>query len=104
MIDKIQIHKEICERLNNIYKIKNADYGDSFAKVRNELGPTVILVRLSDKMERLKKLILKGDRQVKDESVEDSLIDLANYAILELVEREADNRKWNEETWEEAYR
>lgn len=92
--DKITIHREICERLNNIYKVKNADYGDSFAKVRKELGQTVILVRLSDKLERLKKLMLKGDRQVMDENIEDTLIDLANYAIMELVEREIDSKEW----------
>jgi hypothetical protein len=90
MTDKVQIHKEICEKLNNIYKAKNADYGDSFAKVRKELGQTVTLVRLSDKLERLKKLMLKGEQQVVDESIEDTLIDLANYAIMELVERKID--------------
>lgn len=37
-MDKIEIHKKICEELNEIYAKKNADYGDSFSKLRNELG------------------------------------------------------------------
>ena len=49
---------------------------------------TVILVRLHDKLNRLDTLLLRGNQKVKDESIEDTLRDLAGYAILELVERE----------------
>ena len=87
---RLKIHKNICEQLHYLYKTKNADYGDSFAKVRQELGDLAILVRLCDKMERLKTLLLVGEQRVKDEAIDDTLLDIANYAILELVERGAD--------------
>jgi hypothetical protein len=89
---KVEIHKEICDKLNNTYKAKNADYGDSFAKVRAEY-PEAICIRLMDKLERLKTLMNGGQQQVKDESVEDTILDLVNYGIMELVERKYEEKE-----------
>lgn len=89
-MNKVEIHKSICDDLNATYKAKNADYGDSFARVRKEEGQTAILVRLKDKLYRLETLLHGAERQVSDESVDDTLIDLANYCIMELVERKAE--------------
>lgn len=94
MIDKYKIHNEICMNLHQTYVAKNTDYGDSFAKTRSEF-PEAILIRLSDKFERIKSLYRKSERQVKDESIEDTLLDLANYAIMEVVERRAMKRADN---------
>ena len=84
--DRERIHREICEELHSTYLKKNADYGDSFSKLRQEY-PEAILIRLSDKLNRLKSLMRSGDIQVKDESISDTLLDLANYCIMEEVER-----------------
>lgn len=88
--DKVLIHAEICKSLNNTYEKKNHDYGDSFAKLRKEL-PDSILVRIYDKYSRLKTLIKGAEQKVKDESIDDTLLDLANYCIMELVERKMTN-------------
>lgn len=40
------------------------------------------LCRMTDKMSRISSLVDSGDQQVKDESVTDTLLDLANYSIL----------------------
>lgn len=87
-MDRIDIHEDLCAELHKLYVAKNADYGDSFAKVREEI-PNAILVRLSDKLNRLKSLMTKDDdeRKVLDESIDDTLMDIANYALLEMVER-----------------
>lgn len=85
-VSKVELHSGICDTLNDIYERKNHDYGDSFAKLRNEL-PNAILVRIYDKYSRLKTLMQGADQKVKDESIDDTLIDLANYCIMELVER-----------------
>lgn len=74
------------------YKAKNADYGDSFSKSFKEFGLTAPVVRMSDKLERLKTLS-KADARVKDESIRDTLIDLANYAIMTVVALEAEEAK-----------
>ena len=96
-IDRIKYHKDLCERMHAMYVAKNADYGDSFQKVRSEY-PNAICVRLSDKLNRIKALMKNDTQQVPDESIDDTLLDLANYALLELVERKADKgeTEWNQ--------
>lgn len=87
-MNKVQKHEQICEELNEIYEKKNADYGDSYSKLREEF-PDSILIRIYDKYSRLKSL-MNAEAQVKDESIEDTLKDLANYCIMELIERSTD--------------
>ena len=84
--EKECIHWTICRDLHDTYKAKNADYGDSFAQVRCKY-PNAILIRLNDKLNRLETLMNGAEQHVSDESVEDTLLDLANYCIMELVER-----------------
>lgn len=87
---KYEIHKQICDFLNEVYRLKNSDYGDSFAKIRKEY-PDAVLIRLMDKLERLKTLYGKQEgAMVVDESINDTLLDLANYCLLELVECKID--------------
>lgn len=78
--------REITARMTEVYIAKNHDYGNSFAKLR-ERYPTSILVRLADKLNRLETLMLGADAKVKEESIDDTLLDMANYAVMELVER-----------------
>jgi cysteinyl-tRNA synthetase len=73
--DKVQAFKSTTEQMNRLYEAKNADYGDSF-------GESAGLVRISDKFNRLKTLLRGNAQQVQSESVEDTLMDLANYAIM----------------------
>jgi hypothetical protein len=73
----------------DIIKKKNCDYGandDCFANFRmfGELG---FAVRLSDKLSRIKTLLTRGSAEVKDESIEDTIIDMANYCHLLLAFR-----------------
>ena len=89
MMNRTEYHKELCDKLHQMYEEKNSDYGDSFRKVRDEF-PIAICVRLSDKLNRVKALMQNGTHRVKEESIDDTLLDLANYALLELVERESD--------------
>lgn len=84
---KIDSHKKICEELTRIYEKKNNDYGDSFGKGFKEYGMTMPCIRLEDKLLRLKSLTVQNKEQkVSDESIEDTLLDLANYAIMSLIE------------------
>ena len=97
---KVTQHKLICDTLTAIYKQKNHDYGDSFAKVR-EIVHNSVLVRLMDKLERLKTLMGKGEQaQVIDEGVDDTLMDMANYCIMELIERQFERQELNEKVKE----
>ena len=96
MNKKVTMHKEICDKLNETYEKKNNDYGDSFAKVR-AIVPDAIMVRIYDKVNRLETLLKKENKQlVNDESIEDTLIDLANYCIMEVIERNIEKNQNNE--------
>lgn len=77
--------KDILNKMYEIYERKNADYGNSFSKSYEEFGLVSPVIRLSDKVERLKTLCNK-EAQVQDESIIDTLIDIAVYAVLTILE------------------
>lgn len=81
---KIEIHEEICDYLKNLYATKNADYGDSMHPLFEEYGLTAFLILFEIKMNRIKSLQYKGKGHY--ESLEDSLLDLANYAMIAVTE------------------
>lgn len=83
---KVAQHYAICQKLNQVYKAKNHDYGDSFGDTYKKLGIISAVTRLSDKINRLMSLAVSHDAQVKDEKIEDTLLDMANYAIMTLIE------------------
>ena len=71
----------ILNEIRQLHNRKNADYGDSFDKTLDEFGLVASATRMSDKFNRFKSLI-KNSAQVSDEKIEDTLIDLASYAIM----------------------
>ena len=83
---KVARHYAICQKLNQVYKAKNHDYGDSFGDTYKKLGIISAVTRLSDKMNRIMSLAVSHNAQVKDEKIEDTLLDMANYAIMTLIE------------------
>lgn len=74
----------ITNSLTKIYQAKNQDYGNSFEKSLYKFGLVASIIRLSDKMNRIESLSQTKAR-VKDESIEDTLLDLANYAIMTVI-------------------
>lgn len=91
--DKADRHADLCRQLNEIYRKKNADYGDSFHTTWEEEGFAMARIRLSDKLSRFKTLSRAGAQQVKDESIADTLLDLANYAIMTVLEMQSDDKR-----------
>lgn len=75
----------LIDNLHSLYLKKNSDYGNSFTFVRARIS-NAIMVRLYDKYNRVNSLLHKDINEVKDESINDTLIDLINYCILELLE------------------
>lgn len=88
----------LTNKLNATLKAKNHDYGDSYADSVEEFGKVIMPIRISDKLSRLKTLLNSDDQKVNDESVEDTLLDLAGYAILGL-EYLRRNKEVNEFPW-----
>jgi len=85
---KQQIERML-ELMRTTMVAKGNDYAgvDTLANFRavNSIGistPKSIFVRLSDKYQRLARFLSTDDLQVTDERIEDTLLDLANYAVL----------------------
>ncbi len=76
---------KILNRIKDTILMKNKRYGNSFHQTIEEYGVIALLIRLTDKLNRLKTAYQYR------ESMEDTLIDIAGYAILGLIELE--NRK-----------
>lgn len=87
MEDKIQKHQELLDYLHQIYIAKNHDYGDSVHDTYKKYGITSFLVRLEDKLNRARTISSKS-QMVEDEKLKDTLLDMANYAILAVLELE----------------
>lgn len=84
-LDNVKIHEDICKELTETYKKKNADYGNSFENSLDKHGLIAGIVRMDDKMSRLISLNSKNKQLVLDESLRDTLMDLANYAIMSVM-------------------
>ena len=85
-MDKYEKHKQLCDYMHNLYVKKNKDYGDSFHISFIEEGMAMPRIRLGDKFNRFKTLSRGNEANVKDESIRDTLIDLANYALMTVME------------------
>lgn len=79
--------KEITDKMFETFKAKNHDYGSSFSNLFKECGMTYAYGHMAEKLERVKSL-MNDEAKVKGESMKDSLYDLANYAILTIMEIE----------------
>ena len=94
MDDSVQMHQELVNYLHNLYIAKNTDYGNSVHDTYMKYGLVSYLVRIEDKLNRARTLSQKG-RMVNDEKLEDTLLDLANYAILAVIELKQEESNGN---------
>lgn len=77
--------KDIVKGMLETYVRKNHDYGNSFEVSMNEEGLAAARIRLGDKWLRFKQLSKGKEALVKDESIRDTLLDMANYAIMTVM-------------------
>lgn len=76
----------ISQKQVDTYRKKNADYGNAFEKSMDEDGILVAKIRIGDKIRRIQSLIHNGgEGQVKDERLEDTYLDLANYCVMTII-------------------
>lgn len=84
--------KRITEEMTQTYERKNQDYGNSFGQSVAEHGAIAGIVRIGDKYNRAKQLLVNNQKAaVQSETVYDTLLDLANYAIMLAMEIKLNN-------------
>ena len=84
--EKVKIMKSLHSKQEALYAEKNEKYQDAFGKTYAEYGPTVAIIRLEDKLNRVKALVAAGLDGSNGESLVDTLTDMANYANMFIIE------------------
>lgn len=82
--------KMIYAQLLETFERKNEDYGNSFEISMEKYGLISALTRISDKFNRIEHLVINRGSQPNYESLEDSLLDCANYCIMTAAKLRAD--------------
>lgn len=90
-MDKTTAHENLCKEIHELYVKKNHDYGDSFGKTYKDLGIISAATRISDKYNRFVELAKGNEPLISTETIRDTLIDMANYALMTIIE--LDNNK-----------
>lgn len=90
-MDKTHRHAELCTKLHSTYTQKNAAYGDSFGRSFDDWGVAACAVRISDKFNRFTNLAKHPEIDRGDEAITDTLIDMANYCLMTIIELEKQN-------------
>lgn len=80
-MNRVEQMQSIQKQGLELFKKKNADYGDAFAKY----GVVGVLMRIEDKIQRCLSITNNGVNLVNDEKIQDTLIDLHNYAAMALM-------------------
>lgn len=81
--DYVQRFEEITRKMLDVFRKKNHDYGNSFA----DHGVVGVMLRMHDKFKRFLSVSEKGINLVNDETLDDTLLDLANYSVMALLLR-----------------
>ena len=77
--------RDICNQMIETHIRKSNDYGTSFQDLIREFGDVAAVIPVQNKLDRIKNIIRKGG-EVHNESLSDSVLDLACYAVMYLVE------------------
>lgn len=88
---KVERFKQLTGEMAALYARKNRDYGDSFTEMYKEWGARYPLSRMQEKLRRATQILRSGEAQVTEEKVTDTLLDLANYALMTIMELKEGN-------------
>lgn len=97
-------HESLLRQIHDTYSKKNHDYGDSFSRSYKKYGIVAALVRMEDKWNRLDNLANGEKPMVADETIRDTLMDLAGYSIMTVMELDKEKSAENQRNFEEQVR
>ena len=79
----------IAKEIGELVEKKDKDYNSAFSKTLKEYGDVAYFLRIDDKLNILKSLLLRSKDAEINESVEDTLKDIVGYTLLMLKEKRA---------------
>lgn len=85
-MDNLKQHKLLLQQMHDTYIKKNHDYGDSFSRSFKKYGLVAAMVRMEDKWNRLDNMASGAEQKVADETIRDTLLDLAGYCVMTTME------------------
>lgn len=85
-------HMVLLYGLNEMYAKKNSDYGNSTAQSYKEFGLLSYIIRITDKLNRIKALATGKAQKVVGESIQDSFLDMANYSVMAVMDMQDEER------------
>lgn len=103
-MDNVKQHESLLRQIHDTYIKKNHDYGDSFSRSFKKYGLVAAMVRMEDKWNRLDNLASGAEQKVSDESIRDTLLDLAGYCIMTTMELDKQKNIENQKAFEEQVR
>ena len=84
---EIKVFQELTAQMCDTFAKKRADYGQTTTETFKKFGPVSMLTRMHDKLGRLDNLLVNANATNNvGEAVEDTLLDLANYSIITIIE------------------
>ena len=101
---QVEQFKALTSEMISTYTRKNKDYGNSFRRMCGEYGHTYPIIHLDEKLARIKSILLTGDNAVKGETAVDSLLDLACYSLMTIMELTTEQGQMREKTMDRAKR
>lgn len=84
--EEIKAFKALTTEMATTFAAKRKDYGQTTTETYERFGPVAMLTRIYDKYGRIENLLLHNEHNCVDEAIEDTLMDLANYALITLLE------------------
>ena len=89
VLNRVEQKESVQQTALEMFRRKNADYGDAFAK----FGIIGVLMRIEDKIQRSLSITKNGVNLVDDEGIRDTLMDLHNYAAMGVMLLDENSRK-----------
>jgi hypothetical protein len=75
---------ELAKKISELYELKNADYGNSFARTFEKVGIAACYCRIADKYHRYQSLC-QSNKSPNFESMADTMLDLASYCVMSIM-------------------
>lgn len=81
----LECYHATLNEMANTFFIKNERYGDSFTQTMDDYGMVTSMIRVTDKFNRLKTLYQNKNLDEDDESIVDTMLDMANYLVMTIA-------------------